>query len=54
MFVYDFLKGNLPKSFGDIFNRVDEIHEIDLAEIEDGVRSLDGGGMDVSGMDARA
>ena len=32
----------------------DEIHEIDLAEVEDGVRSLDGGGMDVSGMDARA
>ena len=37
MFVYDYLKGNLPNSFDDAFNRVDECHSIGTRSAEKGL-----------------
>ena len=40
LFVYDYLKGNLPNSFDDTFNRVDEIHSIETRGAKIGMLSI--------------
>ena len=40
LFVYDYLKGNLPKSFEDTFHRVDETHSTETRRAETGMLSI--------------